>query len=291
MKRIFIVFCLLLVVQGCARREVIEITGSDTMVNLGQAWAEAYARIHPDAAITITGGGSATGIAGLINGDTEIAQTSREMADQEIQQAKDRGLDPREFTVAQDGLSVIVHRSNPVDRLTIQQLSGIFTGQITNWREVGGPDRRIIALSRDRNSGTHVFFLEKVVRLGSSKGPEEFGRGVLMQVSSQSIADEVAQNPNAIGYTGMGYYDPNRHKHILVAQDADSPYVEPSVENVLNRTYPIARPLHFYTPGEPSGTVRDFIDFVLSDEGQRIVISEEFVPIRETEIAGSAALI
>jgi phosphate transport system substrate-binding protein len=279
----FLAVLALLAIHGCSRpKGAVQIKGSDTMVNLGQAWAEAYMNKHPDANISVTGGGSGVGIAALINGDTDIAESSREMKPEEIEQAKKKGREPKEFTVAQDGLSVIVNPSNPANKLTINQLSGIYTGKITNWRQVGGRDAPIVALSRDRSSGSHVFFLEHVVRRGNANGPEEYASSVLMQVSSQSISEEVAQNVNAIGYVGMGYVEKGRHNTVAVANDAESPYVEPTEENVLNRSYPIARPLYFYTPGEPEGAVKAFIDFVLSDEGQRIVRKLDFVPIRKT---------
>lgn len=284
MKRFVIVGLLLmgaaLILQGCSRTESTEIKGSDTMVNLGQAWAETFRAKHPDASISVTGGGSGVGIAALINGDTDIAQTSREMKDEEREQAKKAGLDPQEFTVAQDGLSVIVNPKNPVGQLTIDQLADIYTGKVTNWKQVGGTDEKIVVLSRDKSSGTHVFFLEHVLRRGNSKGTEEYANTVLMQLSSQSIAGEVAQNPSAIGYVGMGYVAPDKHKTVAVARDAQSAFVGPTKNNVLSGTYPIARPLYIYTPKAPEGTVKDFIDFVLSDEGQKIVEDQEFIPVR-----------
>jgi phosphate transport system substrate-binding protein len=276
-----ILFCVsVLLIGGCGRQESsIEIKGSDTMVNLGQAWAEAYMRRHPDASISVMGGGSGVGIAALINGDVDIAQASREMKPEELQAAEEKGMNPQEFKVALDGVSIIVNPSNKLEKLTIPQLSDIYTGKITNWKQLGGPDKKIVVLSRDKSSGTHVFFLEHVVQWADKKA--QFGSSVLMLTSSQAIADEVAQNPSAIGYIGMGYVDSKRHKPIAVAKDENSEYIEPTEENVLSGKYPIARPLYFYTPREPSGVVKDYIDFVLSDEGQKIVRSQEFVPIRK----------
>ena len=275
-----------LIVSGCSRQQeagTVQVKGSDTMVNLAQAWAEVYAKEHPDANIIVTGGGSGTGIAALINGDTDIATASREMKPQEIEQAKAKGLDPLEFTVAQDGLSVIVNPKNSVSKLNTDQLSDIYTGKITNWKQVGGKDAKMVVVSRDKNSGTHVFFLEHVVRKGKADGPEQFAASVLMQVSSQAIADEVTQNPNAIGYVGMGYADPSKHKALAIAADASAKFILPTVANVLNGSYPIARPLYMYTPKEPEGAVKEFIDFVLSDQGQKIVKEQEFVPIKTAE--------
>ncbi len=269
-----------LIADGCSRSTSTEIKGSDTMVNLGNAWAEDFRRTHPDASISVTGGGSGVGIAALINGDTDIALSSREMSSEEREYARRAGLEPQEFAVARDGLSVIVNLANPVGRLTIDQLSDIYTRKVTDWSQVGGRDGDIVPISRDRSSGTHVFFLEHVIRRGDPKGPEEYANTVLMQVASQSIADEVAQNPNAIGYVGMGYVDPRRHKAVAVAQDAGSRFVEPTQGNVLNGSYPIARPLYLYTPNPPEGMIKEFIDFALSDEGQKIVEEQEFVPVR-----------
>ncbi len=288
MKRLALVLHTLVViailVQGCGKPttggNAIRVKGSDTMVNLAQAWAEAYMKDHSDANISVTGGGSGTGIAALINGDTDIATASREMEPQEIAQAKAKRLNPQRFIVARDGVSVIVNPANTVSKLTIAQLSDIYTAKVTNWKQVGGPDQKIVVLSRDKSSGTHVFFLEHVLRKGKSKGPEEYAPSVLMLPSSQAIADTVATNKAAIGYVGMGYVQKNKHKTIAVAKDPKSPYIEPTVANVLNSTYPIARPLNMYTPNVPPANVKAFIDFTLSPAGQDIVRKQDFVPVK-----------
>lgn len=286
MKRVgalFAIAAIMLALQGCSRPRsggTVQIKGSDTMVNLMQAWAEAYAKDRPDANITVTGGGSGTGIAALINGDTSIAAASREMKPEELDRAKAKGMNPRQFTVARDGLSVIVNPENPVSKLTAAQLSDIYRGKVANWKQLGGADEKIVILSRDKSSGTHIFFLEHVVRKGNAKGPEEYAAAVLMLPSSQGIADEVAGNKAAIGYVGMGYVDKAKHKALAVAKDAKSPCVEPTEQNVLNGTYPIARPLYLYTPNAPTGAEKDFIDFVLSPAGQKIVEQMDFVPIK-----------
>ena len=262
-----------------ARPDVIQIKGSDTMVNLGQAWAEEFMNRHPEASIAVTGGGSGTGIAALINGTTTIAQSSRDMKPEEIAGAeKATGKPVKEFTVAMDALAVIVHPSNPVSELSIDQLSGIFTGRITNWKDVGGADKPILALSRERNSGTHVYFLEEVVRKGHAKGPEEFGANVLMMPSSQAIAQEVSRSQAAIGYLGLGYVT-KTHKTIAVKKTPADSGVAPSIESAQAGAYPISRPLHIYTAGEPGGAVRQFIDFTLSPEGQEVVRVMDFVPL------------
>lgn len=257
----------------------IQIKGSDTMVNLGQAWAEAFMEKYPGVFVAVTGGGSGTGIASLLNGTCDIAECSRTIKKKEIDLARQKGIEPKEFIVGLDGLAVVVHPDNAVDKLTIDQLSGIFTGAITNWKEVGGPDSKIVILSREVNSGTHVYFKEHVVRKNNPESNEEFASDALLMSSSQAIADEISQNPQAIGYYGMGYVSPSQ-KPVAVAKDKSSPYVLPIIENVINGEYAISRPLLMYTNGEPKGLVKEFLDFILSDEGQEIVLGIDFVPIK-----------
>lgn len=256
-----------------AQSDSIQIKGSDTMVNLGQAWAEKFMEKNTNTSIAVTGGGSGTGISSLINGTCDIAETSREMEQKEIDQAKQKGIDPKSITVALDGLAVIVNPKNPVSNLTIQELKDIFTGKITNWKEVGGKDGKITILSREVNSGTHVYFKEHVLN------KTEFAPTALMLPSSQAIADEITGNPNAIGYYGMGYISKDQ-KAIKVAKDKESPYIEPTIENVKTGNYPISRPLFMCTKGEPTGLTKTFIDFVLSSEGQKIVAEIDFVPVK-----------
>ena len=257
--------------------KMIQIKGSDTMVNLGQAWAEAFTN-KTGIQVAVTGGGSGTGIAALLNGTCDIAESSRKMEDQELTEAKTKGITPKETMVAMDGLAVVVNPENPVSKLTLDQLRDIFMGKVTNWQEVGGKDSALVVLSREVNSGTHVYFKEHVLRKGNKKGTEEFAASALLQSSSQAIADEVAQNPKAIGYYGMGYISP-KHKAIAVGKTAAGPFVQPSPENVVNGTYSISRPLLLYTNGEPAGPAKEYIDFVLSPEGQKIVGQQEFVPV------------
>lgn len=257
---------------------MIRIKGSDTMVNLAQAWAEDFMSRRPDAVIAVTGGGSGTGISALISGTCDIAECSRPMKEKEIQQAVKNGRDPKEFEVGIDALTVVVHPSNPVVKLTISQLSNIFTGKIVNWKEVGGNDRAIVVLSRERNSGTHVYFLEHVLRRGNEKGPEEYASTALMMPSSQAIAAEVSSNPDAIGYFGLGYLT-GKEKAVAVAKDDKSEYLTPSIETASSGKYPIARALLIYTDGAPKGNVKDFIDFILSGAGQEIVRKMDFVPL------------
>jgi len=257
---------------------MIENKGSDTLVNLALAWAEAYAQVRPHVRISVTGGGSGTGIAALINGTVDIANASRAMKPEEIEKARANGIEPVEFIVARDAIAVVVHPSNPVDGLTLQQLSDIYTGKITNWQEVGGEDRPIVLLSRESNSGTYMYFLENVVRLGNKDSALLFSPDALLMPSSEGISAEIRQNPNAIGYDGLGYVTPDQ-KVLAVARDSSGPYVLPSVDTVNDGSYPIARPLYMYTAGEPGGEVKAYLDWILSD-GQRIVPELGFVPLR-----------
>lgn len=255
-------------------RGSVQIKGSDTMVNLCQAWAEAFMARHPQVAVAVTGGGSGTGIAALIGGTCDLAATSRQMTDKEKTQVTARGHVPQEWTVALDGLAVVVHPSNPVRQLTIQQLAELFTGKIRSWKEIGGPGRAMVLLSREVNSGTHVYFKEHVLGLR-----HEFAPGALLMPSSQAIADEVATNPDAIGYYGMGYVNP-KNAVVSVARTAEGPYIAPSIDSVRSGTYPIARPLFLYSVGAPQGLVKAFLDFARSPEGQVIVQQTDFVPVQ-----------
>ncbi|MDI6793589.1 MAG: phosphate ABC transporter substrate-binding protein [bacterium] len=258
--------------KGHDKANSIQIKGSDTMVNLVQAWTEAFMEANLGSYIAVTGGGSGTGIAALLNGTCDIAMCSRKMKGKEIELARENGIEPKEMTVALDGLAVVVHPSNPIEGLTISQLSDIFTGKVTNWKDVGGKEGKILVASREVNSGTHVYFKEHVL------AKKEYGAEALLMPSSQAVADEVAQNQNAIGYYGMGYISPNQ-KAIKVAKDENSLFVAPILDNVTNGDYHISRPLLIYTNGEPTGLVKKFLDFVLSAEGQEIVKKIDFVPV------------
>lgn len=284
-KIIVISFLMVSTITGCSKKETetklsIQIKGSDTMVNLGQSWAEEFAKLHPDVNIAVTGGGSGTGIAALLNGTCDIAESSRDVENKEINLAKEKGLALVKHIVGLDGLAVILHPSNPVSNLTIDELRAIFTGEITNWKVLKGKDSKIVILSREVNSGTHVFFKEHILRKGNPKGKEEFAAASLLMPSSQAIADEVAQNSDAIGYYGMGYIS-DRQKTIRIAKDKNSAYIEPTKENVLNNKYPISRPLYMFTNGEPKGIIKNFMDFALSEQGQIIVEKIDFVPVKQ----------
>jgi phosphate transport system substrate-binding protein len=266
-------------VESQKATQTIINTGSDTMVNLALAWAEAYTAKHPEVRISVTGGGSGTGIAALINGTVDMANASRAMKSEEVERARANGIEPVEHIVAGDAIAVVINPTNPVSALTIDQLSDIFTGKITRWREVGGEDRPIVLLSRESNSGTHIYFLENVVRKGEKDNQSLFSPDTLLMPSSEGISVEIRQNPNAIGYDGLGYVTPDQ-KTIRVARKAGEPYISPSIETVKDGSYPIARSLYMYTSGQPTGIIREYLDWIMSGEGQGIVEELGFVPLQ-----------
>ncbi|MEJ2012186.1 MAG: phosphate ABC transporter substrate-binding protein [Anaerolineales bacterium] len=258
----------------------IENKGSDTIVNLALAWAEAYQKVDPQVRISVTGGGSGTGIAALINGTVDIANASRKIKSEEEAQAEANGILPVEFVIARDAIAVIINLENPVNDLTLQQISDIYSGKINNWQQVGGEDRPIVRLSRETNSGTHVYFLENVLRLGQKDSHTLFSTDTLLLPSSEGITAEIRQNPNAIGYDGLGYVT-DEVKVVAVARDAGSGYIPPSAETVNSGQYPIARDLYMYTAGEPQGEIKTYMEWIHSPEAQRIVKELGFVPLQE----------
>ncbi len=284
LKILFLILSMLLFIMGCGRRtnetaNSLQIKGSDTMVNLGQAWAEEFMNIHTDKSIAVTGGGSGTGISALFNNTCDIAEVSREMKESEIKMARTKGFEPNKIIVALDGLAVVVHSSNKVNELTVDQLADIYTGKIKNWKEVGGHNAKIVLLSREVNSGTHVYFKEHILRHSNPDNKEEFTPEALLLPSSQAISDEVAHNKDAIGYFGMGYIS-KKEKALKIAKDKNSPAIAPTIENIMTGEYPISRPLIMYTKGEPTGLVKEFIDYVLSAQGQEVVKKLDFVPVK-----------
>jgi len=286
MRKLIAASVLLVMLVACRPAEgevggagvAIQNVGSDTIVNLALAWAETYQAQHPDVRIAVTGGGSGTGIAGLVNGTVDIANASRQIKPEEMEAAQANGVTPVEDVIARDAIAVVVHPSNPVDSLTLQQLSDMFTGRINDWSEVGGEDRPIVLLSRESNSGTHVYFLEQVVRLGDKNGAALFSPDTLLMPSSEGISVEVRQNPNSIGYDGLGYVTPDQ-KTIAVAAEPGGPFVLPTVETVNSGEYPIARDLYMYTAGEPQGAISAYLAWIRSPEGQVIVGELGFVPL------------
>jgi phosphate transport system substrate-binding protein len=279
-----IALAVLVVIAGCEEKinpneptGFLQIKGSDTMVNAVQMTSEEFMKVYPHVFVAVTGGGSGVGIASLINKTCNIAAASREMKPKEIEIANKRGVFPKEIVAAFDGVAVIVNNNNPIDKLTISQLHDIFTGKVKNWSELGGKDLPIVTLSREVSSGTYEYFKEEVVRLGDKKSKEEFLPQTLLLSSSQAIVEEVSSNSSAIGYLGMGYLS-DRTKALMVSKNNE--YYSPDVENVQKRTYPLSRPLYFYTNGEPEGITKLFIDFALSPKGQEQFKETGFVPLK-----------
>ena len=248
------------------------------MVNLALAWAEKYQSIKPEVSISVTGGGSGTGIASLTNDTVDIANASRAMKDEE-KEAMPAGTPAVEYIVARDAIAVIVNLDNPVSELTLQQVSDIYSGKINNWKEVGGDDLQIVRLSRETNSGTHVYFLENVLRQGNSEDTTLFSTDTLLLPSSEGIMTEVRDNPHAIGYDGLGYVTPEV-KVIAIAEQPGDPYVLPSAETVNDKSYPVARDLYMYTAGLPKGAIQAYIEWIFSEEAQALVKELGFVPVQ-----------
>ncbi|MBU2598181.1 MAG: phosphate ABC transporter substrate-binding protein [Actinobacteria bacterium] len=267
---------------GCARREAsdafIQIKGSDTEVNLVQRLAEEFMKDH-QIYIAITGGGSGTGIASLINKQTDIANSSRAMKDEEIKLAKDNGVDPVAIVFALDGLALIVHESLPVESLTLDEISQIYRGEVTNWKEVGGPDLGISMYGRQSNSGTYIYLRDNVI-----KG--DYSPKVRSMNGTAQIVEAVRKDKAGIGYVGIGYIIDDKGntlsgiKSLEIAKDINSPFVSPlDPENVKSGLYPIVRPLYQYTDGKPKGNILNLILFELSDRGQDLVMKEGYYPV------------
>jgi phosphate transport system substrate-binding protein len=274
MKRFFILLmaAVLFFTAGCSRQDSgqagskqLKITGSDTMVILGQAWAEKYMELNQGKSVSITGGGSGVGITAIIDGTTGIAQSSRDMKDSEIEQAKSKGANPVKTIVAYDGIAIIVHPSNPIDQLTMDQLGKIFKGEIKNWKEVGGSDSPIGIYSRESSSGTYEFMKEHVLKNADYASSAKYSSG------NSAIVESISQDKTGAGYVGVAYARQRSDVKILkVAKDANSTGHTPTKETVKGGTYPIARSLDFYTNGEPTGEAKAFIDFVNGPEGKAI---------------------
>lgn len=274
MKKSFLAGMLILgaLFTGCGgtkESKVIQAKGSDTILNVTQGIAEEFMQKNPKAKIAVTGGGSGVGISALLNKTTDIAMASRSMKQSEIDKAKELGIGVEEVVLGFDGITLIVNQNNQVKGLDSVTLGKIFRGEITNWKEVGGDDAKIVALSRDSSSGTHEFFKEHVIR-GGEKNNLEYGPETLYMPSNEAIKQEVKSNKYAIGYIGMGYMDDSVHS---LAIDG----ITPSKENVSNKTYPIAREVYWYVPSERTGTMKELVDFAISNDGQSIVESEGFI--------------
>ncbi len=262
-------------------RTVIQNAGSDTMVNLAQAWAEEYARVRPEISVEVSGGGSGTGIAALVNGTVDIANSSRKIEPKEREQAiQSTGREPRQFILGYDALAVFVHRNNPLDEISLEQIGEIYreNGRFGRWSDLGIQHKacrrdRIIRVSRQSNSGTYHYFREAVLGKGA-----DFKLGSLDLHGSKDVVELIARTPCAIGYSGMGYA--NQHVKVLrISRRTGDKSVAPSIESTQNATYPIARPLYMYTSGEPAPHVHAFMEWAHGPEGQRLVLESGYIPL------------
>lgn len=255
--------------------QAITIKGSDTMLHINTNMAEAFMNAYPGSEVTVAGGGSGTGISAMMNGTVDVAATSRKMKSKEKTAIEDKGESVIEHIIARDGIAVGVHPNNPISELTVAQIGDIYTGKITNWKDVGGNDAKIVALSRDNSSGTYAFFQEKVLN------KEDYRADAKLMASNSAIVAELQQNENAIGYIGLGYAaEAGNSIKTLGVSEAGSPYVKPSQKTVASGDYSVARPLHLYVLGSAGEGIQTFIDFAFSPEGQAIVNDIGFIPVK-----------
>lgn len=269
---------------GASERVLIQNKGSDTLVNVAQAWAENYRDVNPDVAVAVTGGGSGTGISALINGTVDVASASRKMKQKEIDLARQHGVEPVEHVVGFDALAVYLHRNNPAESLSLPQLAEIYGegGTTDNWSqlslEVPGCDSdEIVRVSRQNNSGTYVYFQEAV--LGKER---DYRLGSRDMHGSKDVVDLVEKTPCAIGYSGLAYAT-EHVKLACIATEDGGECVNPSVDSAIDGTYPIARPLFMYSRGAPEGAVKEYLDWILSDAGQCIILEKGYAPVRPVE--------
>ncbi|MGB5763219.1 MAG: phosphate ABC transporter substrate-binding protein [Sedimenticolaceae bacterium] len=279
---IFVGAMLAVVATSVSARTVIQNKGSDTLVNVAQSWAETYQTVNPDVAVAVSGGGSGTGIAAMINGTVDIANASREMKDKELEAAKERGQNPVEHIVGYDALAVFLHKDNPAESITIEQLADIYgrEGKAKKWSDLGlkvpGCDSdEIVVVSRQNNSGTYVTFRDVVL------GKEKYRSGTLDMHGSKDVVDLVEKTPCAIGYSGLAYA--TDHIKLGCISTAGAPCVTPSVATASDGSYPISRSLLMYTNGEPQGDIKEYMDFILSDKGQCIIADQGYAPIRDVK--------
>ena len=269
----------LLTAMAPQARTLIQNKGSDTLVNVAQAWAEAYPEVNPEVAVAVSGGGSGTGIASMINGTVDIANASRKMKDKEKALAEKNGQTPVEHIVGYDALVVFIHKDNPVKSMSLAQLKDIYGRgpKIKKWSDMGitvpGCKDEIVVVSRQNNSGTYVYFKETVL---GKKG--KYRQGTLDMHGSKDVVDLVEKTPCAIGYSGLAYAT-DHLKTVCIATDGAAACVNPSVETASDRSYPVARPLFMYTNGEPQGAIKEYMDWILSDTGQCILVKKGYAPV------------
>ncbi|MBE0573127.1 MAG: PstS family phosphate ABC transporter substrate-binding protein [Ignavibacteriaceae bacterium] len=277
---------------GCKKKEaseektVISVKGSDTMVNLAQKWAEIYMQTHPNVSIQVTGGGSGTGVASLLNGTTDLANSSRELKDSELETAKQKGVTPVVYNVALDGIAVILHPENKIDNLTVKQVSDIFAGKITNWKQLGGSDMPITLYGRENSSGTYEFFKDHVLGKDESGKQVDYSPATQVLQGTAALGEAVARDVKGIGYGGVGYFAQRKDVKILhIKKDENSPAISPAENGVVNfqviwnGDYSISRYLYCFTNGEAKGELKNFMDFIVSPEGQKLVETMEYIPL------------
>ena len=255
-------------------KTTLTIKGSDTVLPLAQKEAEEYMKANTDAALTIVGGGSGVGITALKDGSTDIAMSSRPLKTEEKMEFQQKGMDIKETIIANDALAIIVNPKNKVTKLTHEQLGDIFTGKITNWKQVGGNDAKIVAYARETSSGTYEFFKEHVM------DKKNYAASVLNMPATGAIVESVSKTEGAIGYVGLAY-ETNEVKQIAVSYDKGKTYVEPGIEAAQNGTYPVSRPLYFYYAVAKESAVKPFVEYILSQTGQQIVKEVGYVPLQK----------
>ena len=272
---------IILFASAALSRTEIQNKGSDTLVNVAQAWAEAYQKVDPDVAVAVSGGGSGTGIAALINGTVDIANASRRMKDKEIKLAQAHGHNPVEHVVGYDALAVFINTANPAKTLSIAQLAEIFGrgGKARRWTDIGievpgCKDQQIVVVSRQNNSGTYAYFRQAVL---GDKG--KYRQGTLDMHGSKDVVDLVEKTPCAIGYSGLAYA--TDHVRMVCVRSGEGECVSPSVETASDKSYPIARPLFMYTNGEPKGAIKEYLDWIMSDAGQCIIMEKGYAPAKK----------
>jgi len=255
-----------------AQKVACKVKGSDTCLPLSQKFAEVYSKKNPGSGISVLGGGSGVGISALVSGTTDIAQSSRKMKMDEKLKIQESGKSVKETIIAYDALAVIVNPSNPVNQLTREQLESIFTGKVTNWKQVGGPDMKIIVYSRETSSATYEFFKEHVM------SKKNFASSALLMAATGAVVQSVSQTKGAIGYVGLAYVEKNV-KALKVSYDKGKSFVAPNVENAKSKKYPVTRPLYYYYLASKAAALKPFVSFILSSEGQQVVLAEGFVPL------------
>lgn len=293
-RNLFTLLFAVIFLVGCARpefgssRSVIQNKGSDTLVNVAQAWAEEYQTVNPDVAVAVTGGGSGTGIASLMNGTVDIANASRSIKDSERENLIANGNSPVEYVVGFDALAIFLHNDNPIQEISIEQLKAIYAdgGEIESWSQLGVTvpgcsSDEIIRISRQNNSGTYAYFREAVL------DDEDFKLGSRDMHGSKDVVDLVANTACAIGYSGLAYASDEVHMP-AVSSDGGLTFVIPSVDTAIDGTYPIARPLLMYTANQPEGAVAEYLEWIMSNEAQCIIKEKGYAPAGPVECAAES---